>query len=127
MAFLNLWNVILVLLSLLSVIPQTTLAASNGNLITYQTGQNEVVYFEDNRRPALYTGHFADCLGSGKSQLSVTRFDAALYMDNMTVAFHIQGTTALKRESVMMYLGVYAYGQSQFEVAFNPCGTNLNG
>jgi hypothetical protein len=125
MAILSFRTAISALLPLLVLLPTSQGAGNAPTYITYTNSQNEPVYLEDNRRPALYTGHFGDCLGKGLSQLNVTRFDAALYMDNMTVTFHIKGTTALKRESVMLYLGVYAYGESRFEVAFNPCGTNI--
>ena len=53
----------------------------------------------DGRRPSLYTGNFGDCLG--KSLINVTRFDAAYYKDNMTVLFHLAGTTALQSEALM--------------------------
>jgi hypothetical protein len=125
MAVFSLRTAISALLPLLALLPTTQAASNAPTLITYTNNQNEPVYLEDNRRPSLYTGHFGDCLGNGRSQLNVTRFDAALYMDNMTVTFHIEGTTALKREAVMLYLGVYAYGESRFEIAFNPCGTNI--
>jgi hypothetical protein len=54
----------------------------------------------DNRYPALYTGQFGDCMG-GSSLLNVTAFDAAYYADNMTVLFHLIGTTNLQNDSVM--------------------------
>jgi hypothetical protein len=55
---------------------------------------------EDSRRPALYTGDFGDCLG-GQSLLNVTGFDTALYYDNSTLSFRLDGTTNLQSESVM--------------------------
>ncbi|KAF2839948.1 TRP-domain-containing protein, partial [Patellaria atrata CBS 101060] len=79
---------------------------------------------KDNRRPALFTGNFGDCMGS--SSINVTRFDAAYYKDNMTVSFHLQGNTALTNESLMMYIGVYAYGENRFELTFNPCSANID-
>ncbi|KAF2281623.1 TRP-domain-containing protein [Westerdykella ornata] len=81
------------------------------------------VRVRDSRRPALYTSDFGDCMGS--SSLKVTRFDAAFYKDNMTVLFHLEGETALKNESIMMYIGVYAYGESRFDLTFNPCNANI--
>ncbi|KAG8629144.1 hypothetical protein KVT40_003009 [Elsinoe batatas] len=77
----------------------------------------------DNRKPALYTGNFGDCLGS--SLINVTRFDASYYADNMTIMFHLAGTTALVQESLMMYIGVYAYGESRFDLIWNPCSANI--
>jgi hypothetical protein len=78
----------------------------------------------DDRRPALYTADYGDCLG--ESVINVTRFDAAYYRDNMTVLFHLGGETALISEDVMMSIGVYAYGESRFELTFNPCDANIN-
>ena len=37
----------------------------------------------------------------GSSLLNVTAFDAAYYADNMTVLFHLIGTTNLQNDSVM--------------------------
>jgi hypothetical protein len=100
----------------------------------------EQVLLKDNRQPSLYTGKFGDCMGS--SSINVTRFDAAYYKDNMTVLFHLAGDTALKNESIMsingalllfypmtncwtVYIGVYAYGESHFDLTFNPCSANI--
>lgn len=91
--------------------------------ITYQTDAGETVYLEDDRQPALYTGNFGDCLGD--SSINVTRFDAAYYKDNMTVLFHLEGSSALANESLMMYIGVYAYGENRFDLTFNPCAANI--
>lgn len=52
------------------------------------------------RKPALYTGDFGDCLG-GQSLLNVTKFDAAFYYDNSTILFHLDGATNLKSEALM--------------------------
>ncbi len=97
--------------------------ASQDQWITYQNNNGETVYLQDERKPALYTGNFGDCLGS--SLINVTRFDAAYYADNMTVLFHLAGNTGLANESLMMYIGVYAYGQSRFDLTFDPCGANI--
>jgi len=78
----------------------------------------------------------------GGSSLNVTRFDAAYYKDNMTILFHLGAETALKNESIMsekplcegtgrlankqiVYIGVYAYGESRFDLTFNPCSANI--
>ncbi|KAK4548171.1 hypothetical protein LTR36_010040 [Oleoguttula mirabilis] len=102
-----------------------TLAKSNSTTqwITYQSDDDETVYLADDRRPALYTGNFGDCLGD--SSINVTRFDAAYYKDNMTVLFHLEGSSALANESLMMYIGVYAYGENRFDLTFNPCEANI--
>ena len=78
----------------------------------------------DDRRPALYTADYGDCLG--ESLINVTRFDAAYYRDNMTVLFHLEGETALTSENIMMSIGVFAYGESRFELTFNPCDANID-
>jgi hypothetical protein len=77
----------------------------------------------DDRRPALYTADYGDCLG--ESLVNVTRFDAAYYRDNMTIMFHLEGQTALTNESIMMSIGVFAYGEIRFELTFNPCSANI--
>ena len=78
----------------------------------------------DDRQPSLYTADYGDCLG--ESLINVTRFDAAYHQDNMTVLFHLEGESALTSESIMMSIGVYAYGQSRFELTFNPCDANID-
>jgi hypothetical protein len=79
-----------------SIAAEQTIQATNA--------QGEIVYLADSRRPALYTRSYADCLGSQKSLINVDRWDAALYKDNMTIAFHIGGTTNLTSEAVMSEL-----------------------
>ncbi|KAI8966378.1 TRP-domain-containing protein [Daldinia sp. FL1419] len=76
------------------------------------------------RRPALYTGDFGDCLG-GQSLLNVTKFDAAFYYDNSTVLFHLDGTTNIRNEAVMLYISVEAYGESRFAMPVDPCNVNI--
>ncbi|KAI2464759.1 TRP-domain-containing protein [Annulohypoxylon bovei var. microspora] len=76
------------------------------------------------RTPALYTGDFGDCLG-GQSLLNVTKFDAALYYDNSTILFHLDGTTNIRNESIMLYISVEAYGESRFSMTVNPCNVNI--
>lgn len=53
-----------------------------------------------NRYPALYTGDFGDCLG-GESLFNITKFDAAYYADNLTIVFHLDGTSNIRNESLM--------------------------
>jgi hypothetical protein len=77
----------------------------------------------DDRQPSLYTADYGDCLG--ESAINVTRFDAAYYKDNMTIIFHLEGETGLRREDIMMNIGVYAYGESRFDLTFNPCDANI--
>lgn len=52
------------------------------------------------RYPALYTGDFYDCMG-GESLFNVTKFDVAYYADNLTVLFHLDGTTNIRKEDIM--------------------------
>ncbi|KAI4957332.1 hypothetical protein J4E86_005806 [Alternaria arbusti] len=77
----------------------------------------------DDRQPSLYTADYGTCLG--KSAINVTRFDAAYYKNNMTIIFHLEGETGLRREDIMMNIGVYAYGESRFDLTFNPCDANI--
>ncbi|OCK89298.1 TRP-domain-containing protein [Cenococcum geophilum 1.58] len=112
-----------VLVAFLSLF-QLSLSAEDNQYVQGTDAEGNTVYLKDNRRPALYTGNFGDCLGS--SNVNVTRFDAAYYKDNMTVLFHLAGNTAIKNESLMMYIGVFAYGESRFDLTFNPCYANIN-
>ncbi|KAI0600693.1 hypothetical protein F4775DRAFT_45343 [Biscogniauxia sp. FL1348] len=77
------------------------------------------------RTPSLYTGNFGDCLG-GQSLLNVTKFDAALYYDNSTFLFHLDGTTNIRREDVILYISLNMYGESTFNMTVNPCSTDVN-
>ncbi|KAI1092861.1 TRP-domain-containing protein [Rostrohypoxylon terebratum] len=76
------------------------------------------------RTPALYTGDFGDCLG-GQSLLNVTKFDAAFYYDNSTILFHLDSTTNIRNESIMLYISVEAYGERRFSMTVNPCNVNI--
>ena len=90
-----------VLLFLLSL-PQLTLTATkNATYVEANGPGGEVIYLLDDRKPALYTQNFGSCLSD--SLLSVTRFDAAYYQDNMTVSFHLEGSVgkALTNNSIM--------------------------
>jgi ML-like domain len=80
------------------------------SLATVALGQIQYIYGTDgggvtrqlavNRYPALYTGDFGDCLGD-QSLFNVTKFDAAYYADNLTIVFHLDGTSNIKNESLM--------------------------
>ena len=89
-----------ILLSLLLLIPSAI--AANITYVTTTDAQGKTVYLPENRQPALYTQNFGDCLGG--SLLDISRFDAAYYQDNMTVIFHLQGSTQLTNASVMSEL-----------------------
>lgn len=114
--------VLALLLVFLSIV-NSTLAAKQPQYVE-ATIDGKQYRVRDDRRPALYTADFGDCLG--ESLINVTRFDAAYYRDNMTVLFHLEGETALISEDIMMSIGVFAYGESRFELTFNPCSANIN-
>ena len=88
---------LLLLVSFLSLIDFTF--SENQQYVQTTNNAGETVYLADNRKPALYTQNFGDCLGS--SLVNVTRFDAAYYQDNMTVLFHLEGNTNAANESIM--------------------------
>ncbi|KAM4065057.1 transient receptor potential (TRP) ion channel domain-containing protein [Hirsutella rhossiliensis] len=76
------------------------------------------------RYPALYTGDFDDCMG-GESLFNVTRFDAAYYADNLTVLFHLDGTTNIQSENLILHISVQAYGENRFNMTYDPCKANI--
>lgn len=114
-------SVWLLLISCLSFIPVTLAASPKYIQATTESGQS--LYLLDDRKPALYTQNFGDCLGD--SLINVTRFDAAYYKDNMTVLFHLEGNTAVANESLMRKLmlkteAFIATKVSQFTLACMP-------
>ncbi|WYZ45533.1 hypothetical protein EsH8_VIII_000849 [Colletotrichum jinshuiense] len=102
----------------------TALAATETVYVTGQDKDGNSRELAVNRRPGLYTGDFGDCLG-GQSLFNITKFDAAYYADNMTVQFHLDGTSNIRNESLMMHIKVEAYGESRYEMNFNPCMANI--
>jgi hypothetical protein len=112
------------LLSFLSLCQPASAANSTTQYVTYTQPDGTTVYLKDDRKPSLYTQAFGDC--QGDSLINVTRFDAAYYADNMTVLFHLGGNSALTNESLMLYIGVFAYGEQRFELTFNPCNANID-
>lgn len=96
------WSgLLLLLVSVLSLIDVTS--TTDTQYVQTTTNAGETIYLADDRKPALYTQNFGDCLGS--SLINVTRFDAAYYQDNMTVLFHLEGNTNVANESIMsMYM-----------------------
>ena len=121
----RIWPALLAFFALFTLFP-TVLSADGDktSYITVQNGNGDTQYLRDDRRPSLYTQNFGDCLGDG-SLVNVSRFDAAYYADNATVLFHLEGSSAIQNESVVMYIGVYAYGESRFDLVFNPCHANI--
>ncbi|KAL8773471.1 MAG: hypothetical protein Q9209_001575 [Squamulea sp. 1 TL-2023] len=110
--------------SFISITSAANVAVSgNTKYVEAATPDGQSIWLKDARKPALYTQNFGDCLGS--SLINVTRFDAAYYKDNMTVLFHLEGNTNVANESLMMYIGVYAYGEARFDLTFNPCNAQI--
>ncbi|OAK98069.1 hypothetical protein IQ06DRAFT_295435 [Phaeosphaeriaceae sp. SRC1lsM3a] len=110
-------------LGLVFIFTTTALASTDPEYVVGIVGGKQY-RVRDDRWPSLYTADYGDC--SGESLINVTRFDAAYYRDNMTVMFHLEGETALRSENIMMSIGVFAYGESRFELTFNPCSANIN-
>ncbi|KAK2746512.1 hypothetical protein FQN57_003138 [Myotisia sp. PD_48] len=115
-----------ILLFVLSFFPLYALAASAypsqiASSQLYLPPKLEILL--DDRRPALYTRDFGDCMEN--SLINLTRFDAAFYRDNLTVVFHIAGHSSLHNESLMAYIGFFAYGKARFELSFDPCDANI--
>lgn len=109
----------LLVLSILSRATARDTTYISGTSITGVTQQLAV-----DRTPALYTGAFGDCLG-GRSLFNITKFDAAYYVDNSTVLFHLDGHSMIKNESLMMHFSMDAYGENRFQMTFNPCLVNI--
>ncbi|KAH6855242.1 hypothetical protein B0I37DRAFT_350444 [Chaetomium sp. MPI-CAGE-AT-0009] len=74
--------------------------------------------------PPLYTGDFGDCL-AGQGLLAVTRFDLAYDAGNETLAFHLDGTSHVKNEFVMLHLSIDGYGATLFDMTIDPCTLNM--
>ncbi|KAF4984433.1 hypothetical protein FZEAL_396 [Fusarium zealandicum] len=77
------------------------------------------------RLPALYTGDFGDCLNGG-SFFNVTAFDAAYYADNLTVLFHLYGSSNIRREDLMMHISIDVYGENRYNKTYDPCKGNVS-
>ena len=131
-------NMLLLIAAFLSFLPLTL--TDDTTYVQITTNSGDTVLVADDRKPSLYTDKFGDCLGS--SVVNVTRFDAAYYQDNMTVLFHLEGKSNLANESVMsessphiaffasidndsVYIGVFAYGESRFNLTFDPCHAQI--
>ncbi|CCT69785.1 related to Calcium_related spray protein [Fusarium fujikuroi IMI 58289] len=111
------------LLSALSVIPNV---CAQDKVYINGTGDNGVFHerLDVSRTPSLYTGDFDDCLNDG-SLFNVTGFDTAYYSDNLTVSFHVYGSTNIRQESVMMHLSIEVYGEERFNKTYDPCAENV--
>ncbi|KFY45777.1 hypothetical protein V494_00776 [Pseudogymnoascus sp. VKM F-4513 (FW-928)] len=121
------WSATVMVLALASMLPElchATTTTESGNRVKGTGSRGKTKLLENDRYPALYTGKFGDCLG-GHSQVEITGFDAAYYADNMTVMFHLTGTTKIKHDNIMAYISVDAYGEDRFDMIFNPCSANI--
>ena len=95
-----LWATLIALLAGVSLTnAQAQPTVVDGHLLIPYTSDEGTVWLKDDRQPSLYTQTFGDC--QGDSLLNVSRFDAAYYKDNMTVLFHLEGSSALANESVI--------------------------
>ena len=99
----RLWTAVLVLLLPVLVCAQGQPTVYDGHLWIPYTDDDGTQWLMDDRQPALYSQTFGDC--QGDSLLNVSRFDAAYYKDNMTVLFHLEGSSALANESVIRKFG----------------------
>ncbi|KFA66109.1 hypothetical protein S40285_04277 [Stachybotrys chlorohalonatus IBT 40285] len=114
---------------MLSIVPLIALmaAAATAQERVYIEGRGRdgvVRQLDVSRYPSLWTGDFDDCMG-GDSLFSVTKFDAAYYADNLTVLFHFDATTNIRRDNIMMHIAVDAYGESRFDITYDPCLANM--
>jgi hypothetical protein len=106
LAALKPWGATIVTVAMAATLPALIHATpdGNGNEGNYVKGSlnkhGKIQMLLNDRNPALYTGKFGDCKG-GHSLLDITGFDAAYYKDNMTVMFHLTGSTMMKNESIM--------------------------
>jgi len=116
------WATAFVLLN--TLIPSVR-ADDSSDTVQATDKSGNVVSLPVDRYPALYTGNFGDCMG-GQSLINITSFDAAYYADNMTVLFNLAGTSNLRNESLMLHIGVEAYGEDRFDLIFNPCNANFD-
>ena len=94
-SYTSIWLLLIQAISLL----QPTLAQQNETYVAANGPGGETIYLLDDRKPALYTQNFGDCLGD--SLLNVTRYNAAYYADNMTVTFTLEGSVAVSGLSLL--------------------------
>nr|POF05890.1 putative membrane protein [Quercus suber] len=45
--------------------------------------------------------------------------------DNMTVLLHLEGSSGLQNQALMMYIAVFAYGENRFDLTVDPCAANI--
>ncbi|KAI9163499.1 membrane protein [Paramyrothecium foliicola] len=114
-----LWNALAVLIFV------CTAAAREPVLINGTSLSGVERELDVSRLPALWTGHFADCMND-ESLFNVTKFDTAYYSDNSTVLFHLDGSTNIQRDSIIMHLSVDIYGVNRFNKTYDPCEDQIS-
>ncbi|KAL1960499.1 hypothetical protein VTO42DRAFT_7798 [Malbranchea cinnamomea] len=77
----------------------------------------------DGRKPSLYTESFNGCMEN--SSIILSQFSAAFYRDNRTVLFNFEGQSLVPNDTLMVYIGVAAYGEPRYELIFDPCETSV--
>lgn len=86
---------------LLTVLQLVSIVAAQETVFIEGTDRHNVTRnLTVDRYPSLYTGDFSDCL-NGESLFNITKFDAGYYADNMTIVFHLDGTTNVRQENLM--------------------------
>lgn len=116
-------TVLLFFTTLLLNLEGAAAADADTQYVTYTNQDGQTEYLDVNRQPALYTKDFGDC--QGDSVITLDKWNAAYYKDNMTITFSLGGSTQVANESVMLYIGVYAYGENRFNLTFDPCYANI--
>lgn len=103
------------------------LQQSDARNVTYSPGTDPAGVerqLASDRAPLLYSENFGDCLHGG-SLLNITRYDVALYRDNSTLAFHLDGSTDIESAAITLFISVEAYGESYFQMTVDPCFNNI--
>lgn len=116
-------TLVLLIAGLLLSVKSASAADADTQYVTYTNQDGQTEYLDVNRQPALYTRDYGDC--QGDSVIALDKWNAAYYKDNMTITFSLGGSTQVANESVMLYIGVYAYGENRFNLTFDPCFANI--
>ncbi|KAL2758426.1 hypothetical protein ACRALDRAFT_1048238 [Sodiomyces alcalophilus JCM 7366] len=117
------WTMVVLLATIL---PFVSIAAAQETVFIEGTDRHNVTRnLTVDRYPSLYTGDFADCL-NGESLFNITKFDAGYYSDNMTVVFHLDGTTNVRQENLMLHLSIFAFGETIFDATLDPCNLGIS-
>ena len=84
--------------------------------MSYSTGTDKdgiTRQLASNRDPSLFTGDYGNCLG-GESPFQISKYDAAYYADNMTIAFHLEGSSYLDNETfISKFAHSFLYSESR--------------